>query len=283
MVTILLDNAELIEARTASDGTKIEILSVKSLAGSSNISLAQDLFFAKEVDLSLKLVRITLQGSSIRLEPGSLYYMHGDLEIVASSGGGVLKGLSRKMLAGETFLVNEIRGHGQIILEPTFGHFLLHEVKADERGIIVDKGTFFGGTKDLSVSAAVQKNISAAMFGGEGLIQTSIHGDGIAILFSPVPFSELEIVELNASRLSVDGNFALVRSAGVKFSVKKSSKSWIATSVSGEGLLQTFEGTGAVWLAPTQGVYKRLQTPKGILEMSLPPGALSIGEMHKQD
>lgn len=280
---MLLENADILETKLAPDGTKIEILSIKSLSGSSNIGLARDLFFAKEVDLSLKMVRITLESSSIRLEPGSLYYMHGDLEIVASSGGGILKGLSRKMLSGETFLVNEIRGSGVILLEPTFGHFLLHDVKPDEQGIIVDKGTFFGGTKGLSVSAVLQKNISAATLGGEGFIQTSIQGSGIAVLFSPVPFKELEKVELDKSRLSVDGNFALVRSEGIKFSVKRSSKSWVATSVSGEGMLQTFEGTGTVWLAPTQGVYKRLQTPEGIMEMSLPPGALGIGEMQKTE
>ena len=278
---MLFENAQIVATKTAADGTKIEILSIKTLSGSSNIGLAQDLFFAKEVDLSLKMVRITLNGSSVRLEPGSLYYMHGDLEIVASSGGGVLKGLSRKMLSGETFLVNEIRGKGVIILEPTFGHFLLHDIHEDEQGIIVDKGAFFGGTKDLSITAAVQRNISAALFGGEGLVQTSIQGNGIAILFSPVPLSELEVIDLQASRLSVDGNFALVRSNDIKFSVKKSSKSWVATSVSGEGLLQTFEGTGTVWLAPTQGVYKRLQTPRGIMEMSLPPGAIGVGEMQK--
>lgn len=172
--------------------------------------------------------------------------MHGDLEIVASSGGGILKGLSRKMLSGETFLVNEIQGSGVILLEPTFGHFLLHDIHAEEQGIIVDKGTFFGSTKELDISAVVQKHISAALYGGEGLIQTSIQGNGIAILFSPVPFNELEKVDLIYSRLSVDGNFAIVRSDGIKFSVKKSSKSWVATSVSGVKHLRELEQSG--WL-----------------------------------
>ncbi len=280
---MLLEGAEVIETKTSEDGTQVDVLSLKSLSGSSNVGLAKDLFFAKEVDLSLKLVKITLDNSSIRLEPGSLYYMYGDLEIVASSGGGILKGLSRKLLSGETFFVNEIRGSGVIILEPTFGHFLLHDIHPDEQGVIVDKGTYFGSTQNVSISATIQKNISSALYGGEGLIQTTVQGSGIAIFFSPVPYTELELISLNNSRLSVDGNFALLRSSGIKFSVKKSSKSWMATGVSGEGLLQTFEGTGKVWIAPTQGVYKRLNTPDGILEMSMPPGALEhgIGEMQK--
>ncbi len=56
----------------------------------------------------------------------------------------------------------------------------------------------------------------------------------------------------------MDGNFALMRSEAINFRVEKSSKNWISTGVSGEGLLQTFEGCGLVWIAPTQGVYENL-------------------------
>jgi uncharacterized protein (AIM24 family) len=41
----------------------------------------------------------------------------------------------------------------------------------------------------------------------------------------------------------------------VKFSVERSGKGIAGKLTSGEGLLQTFEGSGAVWLAPTQPVY----------------------------
>ena len=51
-----------------------------------------------------------------------------------------------------------------------------------------------------------------------------------------------------------------MRTGGVNFKAEKSSKSWMSTAVSGEGLLQTFSGTGKVWLAPTQGVYEQLAT-----------------------
>ena len=66
-----------------------------------------------------------------------------------------------------------------------------------------------------------------------------------------------------------------LRSEGIEFKAEKSSKSWIATSVSGEGLLQTFSGTGSVWIAPTQGIYELLSTPEGISQMSLAPGTMN--------
>ena len=55
---------------------------------------------------------------------------------------------------------------------------------------------------------------------------------------------------------------------------EKSSKSWLSTSVSGEGILQTFSGTGKVWLAPTQGVYEKLATEDGMMILSQSPGSL---------
>lgn len=254
-------------------GATVQILQYKNLKGSSDVRSAEQLFFATQAGMRLKMVRIVLNKSHARIEPGALYYMNGSLEIKASTGGGILKGIGRKMLTGETFFVNEIHGSGEIYLEPTYGHFFLHEISGDEQAVIVDRGLFYGGTSGLDVSASVQKNISSAAFGGEGLFQTKIAGNGISILYSPVPVEEIQKFEIKDSKVSVDGNFTLMRSAGITFRAEKSSKSWVATSVSGEGLLQTFSGSGNVWVAPTQGVYEKLATPEGLEILSKPPGS----------
>lgn len=250
------------------EGARFRILQQKELKGSSDVRSAEQLFFLQSAGMRLKQVQITLNKGRIRNEPGALYFMKGNLEMKSSTGGGIMRGLSRKVLSGESFFVNEIHGSGEIFLEPTFGHFLLVEIDDDE--VIVDKSMFYAGSGTLDISAAAQRNLSSAALGGEGLFQTRIKGSGVAVLFSPVPMSELQIVELNGDTLSVDGNFALLRTGNIDFSVQKSSKSWLATSVSGEGLLQTFKGTGQVWLAPTQGVYDRLATPGGLASLAGP-------------
>jgi uncharacterized protein (TIGR00266 family) len=221
------------------------------------------------------MVRLVLENSYARVEPGALYFMKGQLEIKASTGGGLMKGLARKMLSGETFFVNEIHGTGEIYLEPSFGHFFLYHVKSDEQAIIVDKSLFYAGTSGLDISSVMQKHISSALFGGEGLFQTKIKGEGVAVLYSPVPITEIQKIQLTNEKLSVDGNFALLRSEKIDFKAEKSSKSWLSTSVSGEGLLQTFSGTGSVWIAPTQSIYELLSTPEGISRMSLAPGSMN--------
>jgi uncharacterized protein (AIM24 family) len=128
-------------------------------------------------------------------------------------------------------------------------------VTLDNGSIIVDKGIFYCSESTLEVGVASQKNITAGLFGGEGWFQTKISGTGTCILESPVPMGEILKYNLDNERLQVDGNFAILRSDTVKFSVERSGRGIAGKLTSGEGLLQTFEGTGAVWLAPTQSVY----------------------------
>lgn len=272
-MTELAESTEVIESVQADDGTKVEVIQYSNLEGSSDIRTAENLYYASQSGMHLKMVRIILNDSHIRIEPGALYFMKGKLEMQTSTGGGIMKGLARKIASGESFFINEIHGTGEVYLEPTFGHFFLHKISADEGGVIADKGMFYAGTSSLEVSAARQRQASAALWGGEGFIQTRIAGVGIAVLYSPVPQSEVLRYTLNDEKLSVDGNFALMRSEAIEFKAEKSSKSWLTSAVSGEGLLQTFSGTGHVWIAPTQGVYEKLSRPEGLSRLAMPPGS----------
>ena len=101
--------------------------------------------------------------------------------------------------------------------------------------------------------------MSSALFGGEGLFQARIRGTGICVFESPVPADEVLRIDLKDETLQVDGNFALMRTGRIESSVEKSTRSLLGTITSGEGLLQTFRGTGSVWLAPTREIYQRLQ------------------------
>ena len=179
------------------DNAEVQVASIEELKGSANPRNAEIMYFTSQSGMKLKFVRIILNETKVRVEPGALYYMNGKLEMKASTGGGIVKGLFRKATSGESFFVNEIHGTGTIVLEPTFGHFLLHEMEDGNEGVICDKGMFYAGAGSLDISAKLQKNISASLFGGEGLWQTSITGNGIAVLYSPVPEDEITIIELN--------------------------------------------------------------------------------------
>lgn len=258
------------------DANRAEIVEISNLLGSTDPSTAQTLFYMNSTGMRARYARFHLQRAQIVLEPGALHRMVGQLEMTTTSNGGVRGMFGRAMLSQETLFLNTISGTGTVMLEPTFGHLLLMEMSQAEGGIIVDKGMFLASLGGVKVEAALQRNISSAFFGGEGFFQTLITGKGIVTLQSPVPADEIEIHHLKEGEtLKVDGNFALLRSQSVGFSVEKSSRSWMQTAVSGEGLLQTFKGPGQVWLAPTQDIYERLSTPQGIASLHLPPGRRS--------
>jgi uncharacterized protein (AIM24 family) len=265
------DYFEVIESEKVS-GARFEVVQYKSLQGSEDLETAEKVFFANQANIHLKMVRVTLERSGMLIEPGALYFMKGDLQLESSTEG-LTKGLMRKFMSGETLFQSRIKGTGEIFLEPTFGHYLLFNIHDD--ALIFDKGAFYCASEGLEVSAKLQQNISSALFGGEGFFQTQIKGTGVVVLVSPVPVAELMMYTLAAGeKLSVDGNFAFVRTASVIFKAEKSGKSLFQSVTSGEGLLQTFTGPGVVWIAPTQGVYQRIRAMNGISDLSRGHGSM---------
>ena len=111
------------------DDAEVHVTSIEELKGSADPRNAELMYFTSQSGMKLKFVRIILNDTKVRVEPGALYYMNGNLEMKASTGGGIVKGLFRKATSGESFFVNEIHGTGTVVLEPTFGHFLLHEME----------------------------------------------------------------------------------------------------------------------------------------------------------
>ena len=70
------------------------------------------------------------------------------------------------------------------------------------------------------------------------------------VLESPVPASELAVVDLEGDELKVDGNFAIAWSESLEFTAERSGKSLVGSAVSGEGLVNVYRGRGRVLLSP---------------------------------
>jgi uncharacterized protein (AIM24 family) len=251
------DNINVLEC-IERDGIKIEILQYKNLRGLSNVCFAENLYHIEKAGMSLKQVKITLRNSAVTTEPGALYFHKGNIcaECQIGGVGGLAKKLIKNSLTEESAFTPTYSGTGEIFLEPSFGHFILMEL--DNEPIIVDKGIFYCCESGVSVEVSSQKNLSSGLFGGEGWFQTKLSGKGLCVLAIPVPLSEVLKYELNNEKLQVDGNFVFLRSSSIKFTVERSAKKLVGNLTSGEGALHTYEGTGKVWMAPTQSVYKTL-------------------------
>ncbi|WP_283625251.1 AIM24 family protein [Clostridium butyricum] len=243
-----------------------QILEYENLEGATDVESAFGLNIIRESGIKLKQIRIALENSSVILEPGALSYMKGNIKISSKTGGvlGFGKKLISSKLTGETVFKPTYSGTGEIFLEPSFGNFALIELEDDE--IIVDDGLFFACESSVEVGVTIQRNLSAALLGDETLCQTKISGSGIVVLEIPVPESEIFKCILIDDTLKVDGNFAILRTGNIEFTVEKSSKSIVGSVTSGEGLVNVYRGSGEVWLVPTKSVYSDLKS-KGLNEM----------------
>lgn len=251
------ENVKVIEEFT-SGGLKVEVLEYEKLLGLSNASMAQQIYFMEQQHIHVRQIALYLNNEKVTIERGAMSYFQGNIEMVSGvTLGNALGKLVRGAVTGEQMAQPEYSGTGLLVLEPSFKHFLVLELAANE-SIIVDDGMFYCAQGSVSVKVISQRNLSSAVAGGESYFQQQLTGPGIVILESTVPMSEVDIIDLENDTLKVDGNFAVLRSSTLDFTVERSAKTLMGSAVSGEGLVNVYRGTGQVWLAPTIKVYDTL-------------------------
>jgi uncharacterized protein (AIM24 family) len=195
----------------------------------------------KEKDY-LHWVEVIMRNESVRTEAGAMRYYQGPIEMQTKlpSVGGFIK----SKLSGERVFRPVYSGSGKLVLEPSFQEFF--ELKLNGEEFILDRGAYWASDMGVEVDIRVNK-ISATVFSGEGLIQTSVKGNGSVIVQAPGP---VEVIDLRNDRLVVDGSFAVARSASLDFSVRQSTRSVVGMVTSSELLVSVIQGTGRVFLAP---------------------------------
>lgn len=252
------NNIKIIDSLDGS-GIRVETLEYVKLMGGVDSRLASHLWYMEHTGIRARQVSIELQNNGVKIEPGAMSYFRGNIDMVSGlTMGNAVGRFLGGAITGEKAAQPEYKGTGQVVLEPSFKHFLLSKLDQGEQ-VIVDKGMFYGAESSVDVRPIMNSNISSALLGGEGIFQISLTGPGIVILESLVPMDEIDIIELNNESLKVDGNFAILRHGGIQFTVERSARTLMGSAMSGEGLVNVFRGTGQVWLAPTIKVYDAMK------------------------
>lgn len=238
-------------------GVKVEVMEYQRLLGTTNTNTVVDMYYMEKQNIKARQVAVYLENDMVEVEPGAMSYFKGNLEMVSGVTPGNLLGRAFSSLTtGEAVAQPKYKGTGLLVLEPSFNHFLVLDMDNEE--IIVDKGMFYCAQGSITVKPILQKSISSALAGGEGLFQIQLKGSGLVVLECQVPSCEIDIIELKNDVLKVDGNFAVLRNGNIDFTVERSAKSLIGSAVGGEGLVNVYRGTGSVWLAPTMKIYRTL-------------------------
>ena len=202
--------------------------------------------FAIEQLEGMRWVKITLADDSARGERGSLSYMTGNvsMEVPLPS----LRAAWISLFSQESLVRPRFTGTGVVYLEASMGGFHVFDVQEGEKWI-VESGAYWASDKTIDISV-VRERMMTAYWSQEGLIwyQTCVRGTGKVVLVSEGPVEE---ATLNNERMIVDGRIVLARTDGIRFSVRRPTKSYFQYLLSGEKWARVYEGTGKLLICHT--------------------------------
>lgn len=193
------------------------------------------------------LVKCDLQrGERIKAESDAMVAMSATLEISGSMNGGLLGGIARRMLTGESFFCQTIeaaRGEGSVLLgHPAPGGII--DVELDgSYSLRVQKGGFLAATDGINVDTAMQ-NLAQGLFSREGFFVVNISGRGTVFLSSYGAIHAIELAE--GEEYIVDNGHLVAWADYMRYKIEKASNGWVSSMMSGECLVCRFRGPGVV-------------------------------------
>ena len=186
------------------------------------------------------------------IRAGAMQMMIGGVEAATDvkGVGDMFKKAFAGKVTGESAIKPKYSGKGTLVCEPTFRHLLLEDLNLWNGSVVLDDGLFLACDASINISTVMRSNLSSAVAGGEGLFNTCLSGNGIAVFESPVPREELIVIDVENDTVKLDGNFAIAWSNTLQFTVERTTKTLIGSAASGEGLVNVYRGTGRILAAP---------------------------------
>jgi uncharacterized protein (TIGR00266 family) len=138
----------------------------------------------KIVGDDMQALTLSLQpGEEIYAEAGAMLYMTDGIELDSQMKGGILGGLARKFLAGESLFMSVFRANqpAQLALAaPIMGKIFPIELKGTT--ILAERNAYLCSIGNVELSVAFTRKLGAGLFGGEGFILQKISGHGLVFL-----------------------------------------------------------------------------------------------------
>ena len=125
------------------------------------------------------------QGGSVRAEAGAMSGMDGGIVIETKAQGGLLGGLKRSVLGGESFFINTFSasaGPGEVIVAPALPGDIIHLPVDGAKAILVQSGSWLAS--EAGVVVDTKWGGAKTFFSGEGLFLLHCSGQGDMLIAS---------------------------------------------------------------------------------------------------
>ncbi len=146
----------------------------------------------------LQLVEVQLDpGEGVRAEVGTMTYLEDGVEMATSTGGGLVKGLTRA-ITGESFFITSFTNTSRekrraAFAAPYPGKIIPLDLAAVGGTFLCQKDAFLCAATGIEIEIAFTKRLGAGIFGGEGFILQRLKGDGLAFLHAGGTILEREL------------------------------------------------------------------------------------------
>ena len=189
--------------------------------------------------------RLTLSGGeTVRAEAGAMVAMSTGLAMQTSTQGGVMKGLRRAVLGGESFFMNTFTapaGGAELYVAPPLpGDVVAWPVRGT---LFVQSGSFLASSADVEVDTSWGG--ARTFFSREGLFILRVSGQGDVVLSS---YGAILTRTLGPGEAhTIDTGHVVAFDESIQYNVMKAGN-WKTTVLGGEGLVTRFVGPGRLWL-----------------------------------
>ncbi len=181
-------------------------------------------------------------GESVMAESGAMVGMTPNV-VVQTQSGGLVSGLKR-MFGGESFFRNMFTatgGQGEVLFAPPLcGDMVIAD--CGQKQWLVQNSAFVACAP--AVQVATRSGGAKGFFGGAGFFVLESSGEGQMLLGG---FGAIEPINVDGSMV-IDTGHIVAWDASLSYQVGKSAGGWIASFLSGEGLVCTFQGQGVVYI-----------------------------------
>lgn len=194
---------------------------------------------------SYSLLQLVLeQGEAVQAEAGAMVSMTPNVQMQTAARGGILGGLKRSLLGGESFFMNTFTctsGQGELTLAPSLSGDVLHVPLNGT--FYVQSGSYIASTPSIQVDT--KWGGAKLFFSGEGLFLLRCQGQGDLFVSSYGAIHAVQLAE--GQQYVVDTGHMVAFEDTITYKVRGAG-GLKETFLSGEGLVCDFTGPGRLYL-----------------------------------
>ncbi len=184
-------------------------------------------------------------GESVKAEAGAMMAMSPSVEIATSTQGGIMKGLRRSVLGGESFFMNTFTATGpdaHVVVAPALpGDIITWPISGTT--VYLQSGSYLASPETIDIDS--KWGGAKTFFSKEGLFMLKCSGTGDLIVSS---YGAIHAVDLAPGQsYTVDTGHMVGWEEGVGYEVQRAG-SWKSTVLGGEGLVVKLTGPGRVYI-----------------------------------